>query len=234
MDSNIPESKILHNAGIFAGLSGDIVANLVNTGRRITLSSKGILFTQGDAATSCFLVQHGCLKLTKFNEQGKEILLRYIDAGELTAAMAVFKIGPYPVTAEAIEPTTVIGWDKATMLQLMRQYPDIAINLLGIVVKRMDEIQHRYLELCMEPVDQRIARSLIRLMQKIGTNIQQGTTVDLAISRQNIADYSGTTIYTVSRTLSAWEKKGWIESKRARIAILVPHALVHFAESGCI
>ncbi len=231
-NNNLPEVKILHPADLFAGLSGDEMADLLGQGRSIKLLPKDVLFTQGDPATSCFLVQHGRLRLTKFNELGKEILLRYIDEGELTAAMAVFKTCTYPVTAEAIAPTIAIGWDKVTMLQLMRRYPDIAINLLGIVIERLDDIQHRYLELCSEPVDQRIARSLIRLMRKIGTKIQHGISIDLALSRQNIADYSGTTIYTVSRTLSAWEKKGWIVSKRERIIIKAPHALVHFAESG--
>jgi CRP-like cAMP-binding protein len=52
------------------------------------------------------------------------------------------------------------------------------------------------------------------------------------LSRQNIADYSGTTLYTVSRTLSAWEKNGWVKSGREQIVITNPHALVQFAETG--
>ena len=118
------------------------------------------------------------------------------------------------------------------MMQLMRQYPDIAINLLGIILERIDDVQHRYLEVCTEHVNQRIARSLLRLMRRAGSKTPEGIHIDIPLSRQNIADYSGTTLYTVSRTLSAWEKKGWIQSGREKIVVTDPHALVIFAETG--
>jgi CRP-like cAMP-binding protein len=60
---------------------------------------------------------------------------------------------------------------------------------------------------------------------------RSGIQIDIPVSRQNIAEYSGTTLYTVSRTLSAWEKKGWIKSRREQITITDPHQLVLFAES---
>ncbi len=178
------------------------------------------------------MVNQGRLKLTKLNEQGKEVILRYIVTGELTAAIAVLKNWTYPVTAESIEETDITVWDKPTMMQLMRRYPDIAINLLGIMLERIDDMQQRYLEICTEHVDQRIARSLLRLMRRAGSKTPEGIHIDIPLSRQNIADYSGTTLYTVSRTLSAWKKKGWIHSGREQIVVTDPHALVQFAETG--
>ena len=183
-------------------------------------------------AVSCFLVNQGRLKLTQLNEQGKEIILRYIGSGELTAAIAVLKNWTYPVTAEAIIETDVLCWDKPAMMQWLHQYPNITINLLGIILERIDDVQHRYLEICTERVDQRIARSLLRLMRRTGSKTRSGIQIDMPLSRQNIADYSGTTLYTVSRTLSAWEKIGWIKSKREQIVVTDPHALVQFAETG--
>ncbi len=67
-------------------------------------------------------------------------------------------------------------------------------------------------------------------MRQAGLETQNGILIDIPLSRQNIADYSGTTLYTVSRTLSSWEKKGWIKSGREQIVIIDPHALVKFAE----
>ena len=118
------------------------------------------------------------------------------------------------------------------MPRWLHQYPNIAINLLGIILERMDDVQHRYLEICTERVDQRIARSLLRLMRRAGSKTGFGIQIDMPLSRRNIADYSGTTVYTVSRTLSAWEKNGWIKSGREQIVVTDPHALVQFAETG--
>jgi len=222
----------LKKQDVFKGLANDVYDAVVNSGFSIKLRPKSILFHQGDPAKACYLVNQGRLKLTKLNEEGKEVILRYIGAEELTAAIAVFKDWNYPVTAESIEETEVTGWNKQTMTQLMRRYPDIAINLLGIILERIEDMQDRYLEICTEHVDQRIARSLLRIMQRAGSKTPEGIHIDIPLSRQNIADYSGTTLYTVSRTLSAWEKNGWIKSGREQIVVTDPHALVQFAETG--
>jgi len=222
----------LHKSDLFKGLTDQQYTDLLKSGRNTTLQPKGILFRQGDSAISCALVNRGRLKLTKLNEQGKEVIMRYIGAGEVTAALAVLKDWDYPVTAESVEKTNVTVWDKPTIIQMMRVYPDIAINLLEIVLERIDDVQNRYLEVCTEHVDQRIARSLLRLMRRAGLKTADGILIDIPLSRQNIADYSGTTLYTVSRTLSAWEKNGWIRSGREQIVVTAPHALVRFSETG--
>ena len=232
MDTNPHKSGSLHKSELFKGLTSQQYADLIKKGRSITLQPKSVLFHQGDPAISCVLVNRGRLKLTKLHEQGKEVILRYIGAGELTAAVAVLKNWNYPVTAESIEETDVTVWDKPTMIQVMHRYPDIAINLLSIILERIEDVQDRYFEVCTEHVDQRIARSLLRIMRRSGSKTPEGIHIDITLSRQNIADYSGTTLYTVSRTLSAWEKNGWIKSGREKIVITDPHALVQFAETG--
>ena len=232
MDTNPHISDSLYKLEIFNGLESEQYEDLLKKGRRIKLQPKRILFHQGDPAVNCFLVNQGRLKLTQLNEQGKEIILRYIGSGELTAAIAVLKNWTYPVTAEAIKATDVTCWDKSAMMQWLHQYPNITINLLGIILERIDDVQHRYLEICTERVDQRIARTLLRLMRRAGSKTRFGIQIDIPLSRRNIADYSGTTLYTVSRTLSAWEKNGWIKSGREQIVVTDPHALVQFAETG--
>lgn len=89
--------------------------------------------------------------------------IRYVGNGELTAAVAVLKNGLYPVTAESIQKTKVIGWNHTTMTTLMHRYPQIAINLLGIVLSRIDDVRQRYLEICTEQVDRErlIAQSML-------------------------------------------------------------------------
>ena len=161
-----------------------------------------------------------------------ESLLVRLAPSEQKVAVAVLKDLDYPVTAEAVEETEVTGWDKPTFLRLIHDYPEIAINMLGVVLERLDDVQHRYLELCTETVEQRIARTLLRLMRHAGSRSADGIQIEIPLSRQSIADYSGTTLYTVSRTLTAWERNGWVQSGRERVRITNPHALVKFAEGS--
>lgn len=230
MPRHLSSLNALQKSDVFKGLNEQQYGDVIRCGHRKTVRPNCVLFHQGDPATHCYLVNRNRLKLTKLNEQGKEVIIRYIGAGELTAAAAVIKDGLYPVTASSIDESEVVAWDRTTMMDMMHRFPAIAINLLGIVIARIDDVQQRYLEVCTEQVDQRIARSLLRLMRSAGTKNQEGILIDIPLSRQNIADYTGTTLYTVSRTLSAWEKKGWIHSGRERIVVTDPHALVAFAE----
>jgi len=232
MGTNLSIDTPIEAANVFSGLTGEQFARIDRSGQSAKLPPKFTLFRQGDAAEKCYIVRRGRLKLVKLNEAGKEAIIRYIGAGEMTAAFAVLKGRVYPVTAETVEATEVAGWDKPTFLRLLHDHPDIAINILGVVLERLDEVQQRYLELCSEGVEQRIARSLLRLMQRAGTRCANGILIEFPLSRQSIADYSGTTLYTVSRTLRFWEKNGWVQSGRERVLITDPHALVKFAEGG--
>jgi CRP-like cAMP-binding protein len=222
----------LQESDVFKGLTIEQYDEVLKKSLHKKLPPKSILFHQGDPASMCFLVNHGRLKLTMLNEQGKEVIIRYIGAGELTAAVAVLKDWNYPVTAESVETSEVIGWDKPTILGLMKNFPNIAINIVSMLLERLDDIQHRYFELSTEQVEKRIARTLLRLMRSAGSKTSEGIDITIPLSRQNIAEYSGTTLFTASRTLSIWEKSGWIKSGRERITVTDPHALVSFAEKG--
>ena len=230
MDKNPSTTKRLGQPDVLKGLTDARYAEMVQGGQRETLPPKRTLFLQGDPAERFYVVIKGRLKLSRLSELGKEAIIRYIGAGEMAGAVAVLKGKDYPVTAEAVEETDVAGWDKPALLQQLRAHPEIAVDMLAVVLERLEEVQQRYLELCSEGVEQRIARSLLRLMQRAGTRCANGILIDLPLSRQNIADYSGTTLYTASRILSAWEKNGWVQSGREKVIITDPHALVKFAE----
>lgn len=232
MGNQINSADTFSRSDLFVGIEADKLSDIFSFGNRRAYESGVALFREGDPALKSYLVLKGRLKLSKLHEDGKEAIVRYINPGEMTAAVSVFKEKNYPVTAQAVGPTEVIGWDRKTMLELMMAHPQIAINLLGKVVERLDEIQSRYLELQTERVEQRIARALLRIMNQSGRKTDEGILIDFRLSRQDLADYTGTTLYTVSRTLSSWEKKGWVTSGRERIVVADPHALVTFAETG--
>lgn len=212
------------------GLSRKQGDEIIRRGTMLDLKAGAVLFHESDPARRSFLVLKGRLKLGKVHELGKEVLIRYIGPGELTAMITVLEERDYPVSAETVGETRVVGWDKRTMLEIMAEHPQLSINMIRNSIDRLEDLQSRYLELHAEQVEKRIARSLLRIMKQSGRRSGDEIIIDFPISRQELADYTGTTLYTVSRTLSGWEKKGWVKSKRARIIIADPHALVLFSE----
>jgi CRP-like cAMP-binding protein len=219
-----------HHSEFFTDIIEAQATDILKQGNGIRLKSNEILFRQGDPAFKCFFILNGRLKLIKLHEDGKEAILRYIGPGELTAIVSVFKGKEYPATAEAIVATEAIGWDKQTMARLMLKYPQLSLNMLRCAINRLDELQDRYLEICAEQAEQRIARALLRIMKQSGRKDEGGILIDFPLSRQELADYIGTTVFTVSRVMSTWEKKGWIKSKREKIIVCDPHSLLLLTE----
>ena len=116
------------------------------------------------------------------------------------------------------------------MDSLMERFPSIAIKALELLGEELADIRSRYQELATERVERRVARALLRLVGQAGTKTEGGVLIDFPLSRQDLAELTGTTLHTVSRILSSWEHKGIIESGRRRIVICQPHGLVTIAE----
>jgi CRP-like cAMP-binding protein len=221
---------ILKKAPLFKGISETILEDLFNAGSIKKFKPGEYLFQQGESARTLYLVLEGRLKLVQINEMGEEVILRYIGPGESTAAASVLSGLPYPATSEVVQQGQSIRWNGDILRNLLKKYPEIALNILDIVIERLVEVQNRFLELSTERVEQRIARTLLRLMKRSGSKTKSGVQINFPLSRQDIAEHSGTTLYTVSRTLSAWAKKGMIKTSREKVTITNTHALVSISE----
>ena len=103
-------------------------------------------------------------------------------------------------------------------------------NTLQTVGQRLQEAHTRVIEMTTEEVERRIAHALFRLVKQAGRKVESGIEIDFPISRQDVAEMTGTTLHTVSRVLSAWEQQGLVESGRQRITIRDPHRLFGIAE----
>ena len=116
------------------------------------------------------------------------------------------------------------------MLRLMRRFPDVAINAARMIADRFHELQRQHRELMTERVERRIARAILRLVQAAGRRVDAGVEIDFPLSRQDLAQITGTTLFTVSRTLSAWEEDGIVAAGRRRVVVKQPHRLVQIAD----
>jgi len=87
------------------------------------------------------------------------------------------------------------------------------------------------MEMATQQVEQRIANALLRLINQTGRKVAAGIEIDFPITRQDLSEMTGSTLHTVSRTLSAWEKQGMVASGRKRITVCEPHQLVLLANA---
>ncbi len=187
-------------------------------------------FFQGDPATYLYVLTQGQAKLLQSNPSGQQVNLRTIYPWQAFGALGAVR-GPettYPASAQALEDSAAITIRASFLKEMMQTRPYLAMDLMKLMTAYIQEMQTRYRELATERVEQRIALSLLRLTAQSGQRVEE--TIQLALSRQDLAEMSGTTLYTVSRVLAEWERRGLIEAARERIIIRNPHGLVQVAE----
>jgi CRP-like cAMP-binding protein len=189
------------------------------------------LFRQGAAARSFYVLQQGRMKLTRLTPDGQLVLLRLVVPGEALGGVAALGQRTYPVSAEAAEDSVALSWNGPTMDGLLRRHPQLAINFIELLAERLHDMQARYEELATEQVEQRLARMLLRLVRRTGRRVDGGVLVDVRLSRQEMAEMTGTSLFTVSRILNRWRVAGVIESRRQRVLVRHPHGLVAIAEA---
>ena len=108
-------------------------------------------------------------------------------------------------------------------------YPGFATETYKVVGGRVEAMHTTIMEMATKHVEQRIACAILRLLQQGGKRTDNGIEIRFPVTRQNISDMTGTTLHTVSRLLSAWEKDGILESKRKHVRVTNAHRLVELS-----
>jgi CRP-like cAMP-binding protein len=226
------DSSLVAHLPIFAGFSATDLDSILSEAHSLRVARNSNVFEQGQDAHSLFVLLHGHIRASKTTPAGEQIVVRYVATGETFGVATTIGLQSYPATATAVDDSIVLAWPSGTWPRLVAQFPALATNTLQTVGAQLQETHTRVVEMSTEQVERRIAHALLRLAKQSGRQVATGVEIDFPISRQDIAQMTGTTLHTVSRTLSAWEAKGLMESNRQRIILREPHKLLTLAERG--
>jgi len=188
------------------------------------------LFEQGAPAESFFLLLDGHVQASKLTPDGRQMVIRYIDPGELFGIAAQIRQTTYPATAKAVVESLALVWPSSIWPELASKFPALSSGLLQSVGARLADANTRVMEMATESVDRRLARALLRLAAQSGRSVENGVEIDFPVTRQDLGEMIGATLFTVSRLLSAWESEGLIKSGRARVVVRRPDRLSAIAE----
>lgn len=215
---------------LFKGLQEKELSLILQDARREHYEKEAFLFFQDDPASTFYVCLEGRIKLSQLTPEGHQVTMHYPGPGEAFGIIAVLREIQFPVTAQAVENSVVLSWKDSVMKKWLQTEPQIAINSIRILSKFVETFQDRIKELSTEKVERRIARTLLRLAQQTGNREMNGIRIQMQLSRQDIAEMSGTTLFTVSRTMRKWEVDGLLDCTESRILILKPHDLVNIAD----
>jgi len=219
----------LRQVSVFQNATDDDLKLFAQHSIERSIEEGEFFFFQGDTADYLYILISGRAKLMQTNPSGQQVNLRTITEWQMFGALgAVRENATYPATAQALEQSTALAIKSDYFHELMQTRPYLSFDLMKLMTTYIQEMQERYRELATEKVERRIARVLLRLAGQMGTKMEGG--IELSFTRQDLAEMSGTTLYTVSRVLSEWERQGLVEAGRERVLIRNPHGVVSIAE----
>ena len=217
---------ILGQTELFRGLASQALQEVQAASFRKRSAAGEVLFRQGDAAASLFVVIAGRLRATQTTSDGQQIIIRYIGPGEIAGYMTLVGGDLHPGTVTSVDDCHLMGWSAQGIHQLMARHSSIAMNAVASLGRRYHEMQVRLRELSTQKVERRIGHTILRLAHQAGRRTARGIEIAFPLSRQDIAEMCGTTLHTVSRTLSAWEEEGIVDCGRRRVIVCKPQALI--------
>lgn len=222
----------LRRVNIFKDATDKDLQMFVEKGILRSIEEGEFFFFQGDPAAYFYILVSGRAKLLQTSPAGQQVNLRTINEWQIFGALgAVRENATYPATAQALEPSTALAIESSFLKEMMQTRPYLNLNLMQLMTGYIMEMQERYRELATERVERRIALTVLRLASQIGRRSDaKEMTVELPVTRQDVAEASGTTIFTVSRVLADWERRGLVEAGRERVVIRNPHGLVQISE----
>jgi len=224
-ESSVP----LAECRLLEGLPDAALQDCLHRSGRTSFKRGQWVARQGEPANALYVVQSGMLKLLQLTHQGTELIVRFVGPGGLFGGVVAVDRVPYPVSAIAVAPTEACTWDSPTLRQLIDTHPTLRANIMREMASHMTDALSRVREMTTLRVSERLALALVRLARQVGRPTDAGVLIDYPMTRQELAELAGTTLYTASRTLAQWTDEGILASTRRDLLIRQPSRLARLA-----
>ena len=227
--SRSEEFAFVQRLKLFSDISPADCRTIVSTARQKHFSRRETIFLEGDPVRQVVLLLSGCVKITQLGFAGAEVILRVSGVGDIVSGFC--RPGAncsHGSTAQAIRPSTALVWEAATFDKLLDRFPAFQRNTGRALEERLQELEQRFREVSTEMVGSRLSSELIRLSNRLG---RASGNAEIGLSRSELAQLTGTTVFTVSRLLTRWQTLGIVSSRREAVQVHDFAALAQLSES---
>ncbi|MCL7998024.1 Crp/Fnr family transcriptional regulator [Brucella sp. 21LCYQ03] len=223
--------NMVRNLPVFAGMEAQAFDKLLDQSTHRSVLQGRTVFQQGEQAKLFYILVHGRLKVTQVTADGQQLIVRVVNPGDLFGFALALGRKDYPGTPLALVDSSVLAWPMELMTEFMARHPTLAVKTMQMIGSRLDAAHSRIREISTQEVEQRVAHAIIRLADEAGVKDDSGIRIDFPVSRQDIAELTGTTLHTVSRIISQWQGKGWVEGGRKSLIVRDLKRLKYISES---
>ena len=223
------DETLLCELAPFAGLDGRQIREILEQATVRHYDAGVAVFEEGMPAERFYMLLDGYVRVMRMSATGDQVTLHYIPNGEMIGIARAFRFERYPATAMTAVEAVGLSWPMSLWDSFVAKYEGFAAETFRTVGRRISEKDDRIVELTSQQVQQRVANALLRLVNQTGRKVEDGIVIDFPITRRDISEMTATTMHTVSRLLSAWERKGIVDGGRRKIKVCDPHRLTELA-----
>jgi CRP-like cAMP-binding protein len=211
---------LLRTTPIFSRLSPTDRKTIAEVSRVHEFTKGDTIFEQDSPSDAFYAITSGRVKIFKMMPSGKDVILEVFGPGDPLGAVAAYMDRPFPAGAVALEDTTCVIIPRAAFFRLIETQPSLVRGLLLGLTTRLVELTNRLAELTGGRIEPRFARLFLKLSAEMGRSDRGGIFIPLPLSRQELADMTGTTIETCIRIMSRWNKDDVVRTEKDGFVLL--------------
>jgi CRP-like cAMP-binding protein len=212
-------AALLRGNPVFAGIPEREIDALAALVIEEAHPARDAIFMEGDAAHWFYVVRSGHVKIVRHSRTGKDVVLELLGPGEVFGGVAVIEKRPYPAAAQATDAAVVIKIPAERIIALADRHPSFVREMALMIGRRLRRAHDSVESLAVDPVEARLAATLLRLAEREGRPGRDGVTLPFHLTRQSLADMSGTTVETAIRIVGRWIKDGRVKDEGGRLVL---------------
>jgi CRP/FNR family transcriptional regulator/CRP/FNR family cyclic AMP-dependent transcriptional regulator len=199
--------ELLRTVPIFSELSEADCEALAQLSSHRHYPKDTVVFFENDEGDSLFMIVSGRVKVTILGDDGREVILTVLGAGEFFGEMALLDDEPRSATAIAIEECELLSLQRSDFEGVLSAKPSISMALIGVLTTRLRKANHQISTLALLDVYGRVARVLLDMARDEGRRLKDGQIAFRRATHQEIANRIGTTRETVTRMMKDLERQ---------------------------
>jgi CRP/FNR family cyclic AMP-dependent transcriptional regulator len=221
--------ETLARAGIFQGVEPAAAEALTQTLEAVEFPRGHVIFAEGEPGDRLYIILSGKVKLGRKSPDGRENLLGIFGPSDMFGELSIFDPGPRTSTATTVTEVRAVTMGRPELRQWIATRPEIAEQLLRVVARRLRRTNGMLADLIFTDVPGRVAKALLQLAQRFGSQEAGLLRVTHDLTQEEIAQYVGASRETVNKALADFAHRGWLRLEGKSVLILDPERLARRA-----
>jgi CRP-like cAMP-binding protein len=210
--------RLLKNSKLFRGIPEREGRALVDLSKFKVFQRNELIFTQGQPVNQLLLVESGGVKLAQIGPKGGEVIVWVRGPGEMIGSTDLFSQTHHTCSTRALARCTALTWDMSVVQREVQHLPVVKGNIGSILFEQLQDLESRFFEIATERVSHRVALTILRTVNILGTPCNRG--VEIQLTQKELAQMASTNVFSISRLMRSWEEQGIVVVGKRAFVIL--------------